>query len=191
MTPASFDLLVVCTANICRSPVAQWLLERSLAGSGDIRVTSAGLQARVGSPASDGMTRLLGDPVDGFAARQLSPTMIGQADLVLVMTRAQRSAVVDMVPAAVRRTFTVREFADLAVLAQRPGTDLTGVSAGERLACLTTLAPRLRILRTAGGHDDVADPYGRGEAPHLRALTEIQGAVADIVGAAYPGRADR
>jgi protein-tyrosine phosphatase len=182
--PAPFDVLVVCTANICRSPVAHSLLARALAGSGDVRVASAGLHARDGSPASEDMTRLFGDPLDGFTARQLTREMIEAADLVLVMTRDHRSAVVDAAPTAVRRTFTLREFADLAVLARQVKPTVVGGSAGERLAAFTTLAPRLRVRRAAGVDDDVADPYGRGEEAHLRALAEIQDAVAAIVGAA-------
>lgn len=181
---APVTVLVVCTANICRSPVAEVLLARALAASGDVRVGSAGLHALTGRPLADGMARLLDDPVPGFAARQVTAELVRAADLVLVMTREQRSALVGALPAAVRRTFTLREFADLAALAGRPGADLLESTAGERLAALARLAPRLRAARRTGAADDIDDPYGRGEDAFATAMAQIQQAVADIADAA-------
>jgi protein-tyrosine phosphatase len=179
--PASYEIVVVCTANICRSPVAELLLARSLGGAGGVRVSSAGVHARVGSPIDEEMARLIDGPVAGFAARQLTPEMIRAADLILVMTQGQRSAIVGSVPAAVRRTFTLREYADLAVLAQQPDIGLAGTSAADRLAALTRSAPRLRSLRAPGAVDDIDDPYGRGDQAHATAMAEIDRAVGDIV----------
>jgi protein-tyrosine phosphatase len=181
---ARFRILVLCTANICRSPAAEVLLTRLFGGSTDVRVASAGLDARTGRPVAEEMTRLLGGPVDGFAAQQVTVEMIAAADLVLVMTRRQRSAVADAAPAAVRRTFTLREFADLAGLAQRPDVDLLGATPGERLAALTALAPRLRSLRPTGERDDIDDPYGLDEQAYARAMAQIEDAVGDIVAVA-------
>jgi protein-tyrosine phosphatase len=181
---ATVDVLVVCTANICRSPVAEALLTRALAAAGDVRVSSAGLHALTGRPMAEEMARLLDDPPPGFAARQVTPELVRAADLVLVMTREQRSSLVGTVPAAVRRTFTLLEFAELAGLADRTGAGPTGTTAGERLRALVRLAPRLRASRPAGAVDDIDDPYGRGDAAAAAALAGIQRAVADIAGVA-------
>jgi protein-tyrosine phosphatase len=120
----------------------------------------------------------------------VTPELVRAADLVLVMTREQRSALVGAVPAAVRRTFTLREFADLAVLADRTGTALAAATPGRRLTALTRLAPRLRALREAGSSDDIEDPYGGDEAAFRTAMAQIQDAVSDIadtvLGAAAP-----
>lgn len=176
-------VLVVCTANICRSPVAEVLLTRALAAAGDVRVSSAGLHALPGQPMAAEMARLLDTPAPGFAARQVTAELVRAADLVLVMTREQRSALVGAVPAAVRRTFTLREFAELAVLADRTGAVPAGSTAGERLGALVRLAPRLRASRPSGAVDDVDDPYGRGDAAFATAMAGIRQAVADIAGA--------
>lgn len=186
---APFGVLVVCTANICRSPVAEALLTRALASSGEVRVASAGLHALPGRPLAAEMARLLDDPVPAFTARQLTAELVRAADLVLVMTRDQRAALVGAVPAAVRRTFTFREFAGLAVLAGPTGTGLAGSTGGERLAELTRLAPRLRASRPTGAVDDIDDPYGRGDAAFVTAMAQIRQSVADIAGAVTgPGR---
>jgi protein-tyrosine phosphatase len=42
--------------------------------------------------------------------------MLKEADLILPMTRNQRGLVVELWPAAVRRTFTLREFARLLMM---------------------------------------------------------------------------
>lgn len=179
--PAPVEVLVVCTANICRSPAAAALLKRSVGGDG-IRVSSAGLEARVGSPMDNMMARLIGGATEQFAARQVTPAMIQDADLVLVMTRDQRSAVVGRVPAAVRRTFTLREFADLAVLVQQSDDRPEGTSPADRLLALAAAAPRLRGSRGAGAVDDIEDPYGRGEQANATAAAEIARAVGDLAG---------
>ena len=81
-----------------------------------VRVSSAGTHALVGHSISEPMAALLldsGVEPDSFEARRLSEQMLKEADLVLAMTRAQRGLVVELWPAAVRRTFTLREFARL------------------------------------------------------------------------------
>ncbi len=188
--PPSVQVLVVCTANICRSPAAAALLERYL-GTDAITVGSAGLEARAGSPMDDTMAWLVDVPTGQFTARQVTPAMIQAADLVLVMTREQRSAVVGRVPTAVRRTFTLREFADLAVLAQRSDDRPSGTTPADRLLALVAAAPRLRGLRGPWTADDIEDPYGRGDQANATAAAEIQRAAGDLAGALLTEGASR
>ena len=81
-----------------------------------VSVSSAGTHALVGHPISEPMARLLrssGAEEAVFAARRLTEKLVKEADLVLALTRAQRGLVVELWPPAVRRTFTLREFARL------------------------------------------------------------------------------
>jgi protein-tyrosine phosphatase len=175
-----FVVLVLCTANICRSPVAEAHLRSQLGPRADVVVSSAGLRARAGEPVWPAMAEVAGTPLACFTARQVDPGMLRRADLVLTMTRAHRSAAVDLAPATVRRTFTLREFADLALLAAwEPGL-LEAPSPGRRLAGLTAAAPRFRAQRAAGVHDDIEDPYGRDRAAYERADAEVRQAVAVV-----------
>jgi protein-tyrosine phosphatase len=181
-------LLVVCTGNICRSPAAELLLRAGL-GDGGPAVVSAGIAARAGEPVAAPVADLLAgagiDPA-GFAARQLQPSMLREARLVLTMTTAQRSAVVGRAPAVVRRTFTLREFSDLA----RLGADLPlGPDPAGRLAALLAAAPRLRALRTGPREDDVEDPHGRSADVHARSFGRIQEAVGTLLDVLVPSRA--
>jgi protein-tyrosine phosphatase len=56
----------------------------------------------------------LGGDASNFAARQLTPAIAADADLVLTMTRAHRDDVLKLAPHQLHRTFTLREAARLA-----------------------------------------------------------------------------
>ncbi|ANJ26267.1 hypothetical protein [Agromyces aureus] len=110
------NVLVVCTGNICRSPVAEQVLAARLADAGaeGVSVSSAGTGALVGHPMTPEAAMLSvrygADPA-GHAARQLTEQLVLDADLVLTATRAHRAQVAELVPRAARRAYTLREFA--------------------------------------------------------------------------------
>ena len=121
-------ILTVCTGNICRSPVAERLLQAGLdqVKPGAFRVRSAGTRAMVGDPVqplSAGIISTYGGTPEGFAARQLTPAILRDADLVLTMAARHRGEVLQLDPSLLKRTFTIREFARmLEVLDQRDAT---------------------------------------------------------------------
>ncbi|MFC3285504.1 low molecular weight protein-tyrosine-phosphatase [Litchfieldella rifensis] len=100
-----FDsILVVCRANICRSPVAAAMLRQRLPGH---RIQSAGVTALVGQGV-DPTARQLGE-ADGLdfsqhQARQLDAALLAGADLVLVMSEGQRCEIGKHWPAALGKT---------------------------------------------------------------------------------------
>ncbi len=180
-----FRLLCVCEGNICRSPVAALLLQAALGP--DVEVASAGTHALVGAPMAPPMAALLGDQElgsDAFRARQLERHHLRQADLVLTMTREQRGRVATLDPAAVRRTFTLRELARLLAAVDRaalpPGTVV------ERLHEAVPVAGAARRYVADPRDDDIADPYGRADAAYRRAFEEIADAVRRIGAALVP-----
>ena len=180
--PRPYDVLVVCTGNICRSPAVERLLAAELGAGPEVRVASAGVGAVVGAPIAEPMAALLRDAgasPDDFAARQLTEPMLREADLILALTRAHRSRIVGLYPRAVRRTFTLRELARLAGRVD-PAALPAGTS-GERLAALLPLATAQRGMRAgAPDQDDVVDPYGGSEALYRRAFDELRPAVLQI-----------
>ena len=116
----AFTVLVVCTGNICRSPLAELLgrarLSTLLGNSGVLRLESAGTRAVVGSamdPASARVLQELGGNPEGFRARHLTDQLAAAADLTLTMTRDHRRDVLGRAPRAMSRTFTLREAAGL------------------------------------------------------------------------------
>ncbi len=175
-------VLLVCTGNICRSPAAEALLREHWGEEWDVSISSAGTRAMVGSPIYSPIRKTLRDralPDDGlFAARQLNSDLIAIADLILVMTRGHRAAVVSLYPAAVRRTFTLREFARVGALSQG---GLEGSTIAQRLAELIPLAARMRGRAPASERDDaIDDPYGKGEAMSIAVVDRIEATVDDI-----------
>lgn len=137
-TSAPVGILTVCTGNICRSPVAERLLQAGLdqVVPGGFDVSSAGTRALVGEPMqpiSADIVRTFGGDPEGFAARQLTPRILRGIDLVLTMTSGHRGEVLQLDASLLKRTFTIREFARmLDVLAQRDaGADAQRGSAAD------------------------------------------------------------
>jgi len=92
------QILLVCTGNICRSPLAEALLERALAERGieGFDVSSAGTGAWDGAPVSEGAYLVgleRGLDLSGHRARLLTRELVEAADLVLTMARHHRARV--------------------------------------------------------------------------------------------------
>jgi len=113
-------VLLVCTGNICRSPLAEAMLRRELATRAvdDISVLSAGTGAWDGAPASEG-AYLVGLEHDldlsGHRARLLTRDLVQQADLVFTMARHHRARVHEL--GGEGRTHVLGEYAG------RPGPE--------------------------------------------------------------------
>ncbi len=102
-------ILVVCTGNICRSPVGEFLLRSTLnAASRKAEVRSAGVGALVGDPAHDTAIAMMaprGLDLSSHRAQQATPDLCRWAQLVLVMESHHREALGDIDPAVRGKTF--------------------------------------------------------------------------------------
>lgn len=96
-----FDrILIVCIGNICRSPMAEFLLAHQMPGT---EVHSAGLAAMVGEPADSIAQELMrerGIDISAHRARQLTLEMVMEHDLVLAMENDHIQPVLDLYPYA-------------------------------------------------------------------------------------------
>jgi protein-tyrosine phosphatase len=195
-TSLPIRILTVCTGNICRSPVAERLLQAGLdqVKPGAFRVRSAGTRAMVGEPAQAGSARIIttyGGTSEGFAARQLTPAILRDTDLVLTMAARHRGEVLQLDPSLLRRTFTIREFARmLETLAERdPGQGDGGPGSSSEAELrdlwrgLPAQAASVRHLALAAEPDanDVVDPYRRGEDVYLQMEDELAPALLTIL----------
>jgi protein-tyrosine-phosphatase len=110
-------ILVVCTANICRSPMAACLLRRRLKlVPQDVRpaVISAGTWAKAGQRAADGAIRamrLRGLELEEHRSKIVTEELILVADLVIVMEEWHQEALRAEFPSVAERVFTLTELA--------------------------------------------------------------------------------
>ncbi|MGC3873539.1 low molecular weight protein-tyrosine-phosphatase [Halomonas sp. GXIMD04776] len=100
------SILVVCTANICRSPVAEALLKARLPR---LRIESAGIAVGkfVGhgaAPLAQELAEADGLDLSAHHAKQINRDMIEAADLILVMSEGQRQKISELSPAATGKT---------------------------------------------------------------------------------------
>lgn len=171
-------VLIVCTGNICRSPVAEAMLRDALP---QVQVASAGLEsAPPGELVHPEMERLLlaeGYDCSHLRARQFTEQMARDADLVVTMTSRQRSRTVQVAPSALRRTVTLRE------LARAAAQKISGADVDARMRALLRTAIASRGPRDVR-LDDIDDPFGGEREDYEVAYAEVRDAVGHVVAAA-------
>lgn len=91
-------VLLVCTGNICRSPLAAALLQRAITerGAEGIDVSSAGTGAWDGAPVSEGAYLVgleQGLDLSAHRARLLTRDLVEHSDIILTMARHHRARV--------------------------------------------------------------------------------------------------
>lgn len=106
-------VLFVCTGNSCRSVMAEYLLKAKLVGRDDVEVISAGTNVFFKSAASqETISVLRGRGIDAamHIAKPLGRIMLRKADLIIAMTRAHRTQILDHVPSVENRVYLLKEF---------------------------------------------------------------------------------
>lgn len=177
------DVLLLCTGNACRSPMAAALLAHHLTEQGvDARVHSAGTRPwEVG--ATDHSVTVMNErglDISDHTNRQLAVDDLAGADLVLGMTREHVSIARRRHPEATDRIFLVGELARLA-------REVGPRSASEPARTwVERVAARRPPDRPYGrGIDEIDDPVGRGIDTHRATAARLDrelGTVATLLG---------
>jgi len=146
-------VLFVCTGNICRSPLAQGLMEQALlerVPGSDVRVDSAGTHAHVGEmphPLSVTVAAVdYGIDITAQRGRQLSPADFHEFDWLIALDRGHRDHLEARLPADARGTV------------------------------------RLLLQDVLPGSPDVPDPYGRRRSAYEESARLIKLGVDSLVG---------
>jgi protein-tyrosine-phosphatase len=94
------NVLLVCTGNICRSPLAEAMMRKVLADlKAAIEVSSAGTGAWDGASVSEGAYLVgleKGHDLSDYKATLLTREAVQQADLILTMARHHRARVEEL-----------------------------------------------------------------------------------------------
>lgn len=177
-----FRVLMVCTGNLYRSPLAECLLRERLAAVREtIHVSSAGTEAVPGMPMAATAASLVtgwGGAPSGTVARRLTAGLVESSDLVLGAATEHREAAVRLSPVrALSRAFSLREFARLVRAEDAAGV----VDPAARFAALVEGAAARRGSAPAdAADDDVADPLGASPAELRECMTRIEESVERI-----------
>jgi len=134
-------LLFVCTGNICRSPMAEFLLRSQLPAECSWRVESAGTSAAPGMPASAGAIEVMAEmeiDIRAHRSRPLTEALVREAEVIVAMTRDHRDTILDHFPIAARRIFLLGSFAP--VSGEREISDPFGGSVQIYRLCRDTIA---------------------------------------------------
>jgi len=150
VTDRPTKILVVCTANICRSPFAASLLTAQLAGVNgtSFEVSSVGTEARGGDPACPGLWISANLPVPARseqASRLATRELVTEADVILALADSHTSALAILAPRARKKTFRLAMAARISQLIVGPGHALhrarVGVEGLDQLDPLSKVPP--------------------------------------------------
>ena len=186
------DVLVLCAANMCRSPMAAALLTRDLETRGlavrevpapgpGVTVRSAGLLVD-GEPPAPLATSAMADrglDISAHLSRVVRAADLAAAGLVLAMARAQLRAAVVLAPAGWPRAFTLKE---LVRRGEQIGPRPPGLSLADWLALAHEGRDRAALLGDSPD-GDVADPIGgppQAFAQTAALLSQLTSRLADL-----------
>lgn len=109
-------ILIICTGNICRSPMAEALLKQKLSLAGhQATIQSAGTGALLGHPADEPACALMqsrGLDISAHRASQMTQEHTRWAELILVMQTHHRDSLLSLDPTARGKTFLLGHWSD-------------------------------------------------------------------------------
>ncbi len=115
MKDGKFRIIIVCTGNTCRSPMAEGILKSILDHRGEdgIIVSSAGISGMDSYPAASNAIEAAKHwniDISGHRARSLTEEMIADADLLLAMSSEHVEFILKADSSAVNKTFLMKAF---------------------------------------------------------------------------------
>ena len=185
---ATFRLLVMCTANQCRSPMAAVIADAHLHRRGvDAAVASCGVMDG-GVPATPGAARAVrrkGLDLSEHISQQLDLETVEAADLIVVMERQHLTAVAELSLRALDRSFTLGELSELA---QVVGPRTRGTPVGAWIARVNAMRHPTTVL-SHSTEGDVGDPMGGPGRAYRSTADELERLLVPVLDAIFPDAA--
>ena len=154
------SILIVCSANTCRSPMAEAILKKMIPDGIEVRSAGVSSIARNGGLMSLDARLALDDDefydefFENFRTTSLRwhRDLIEQSDLILSMTRDQKDKVLEFEEAKGKEVFTLKEFVR------------------DDGSCKSSIF-----------EDDIADPFGEDDSIYLRCREEIERCLKKVI----------
>ena len=106
------SVLFVCTANICRSPMAMALLQERVGDSPEWTIESAGTWSIQGQPAASNTQKVLaqrGIDIHNHRSRSVDRDLLRQFNLILTMEAGHKEALQVEFPEIAQRVYVLSE----------------------------------------------------------------------------------
>ena len=182
---ASFDILIVCTGNICRSPMAEALLRERLRARGiTATVSSVGItfDGRAATDDAIQAAEAYNLDISEHRSRLMSADLVHRANLVIGMERLHAREAVVLGDSLLPRCFTLKELV-------RRGEAIGARRQDESIeAWLARANEGRRPMELLGESDDdnVADPYLGSPKVYAACIAEIDDLVERLVNLMWP-----
>ncbi len=190
------EILVVCTANVCRSVMAEHLLRHRLERRGladrfvvrsagtDVVVPAWSLGGDRQGPSSGALAVLQrrGIDVRGHTRTRVTPEVLDSADLVLAMERYHLESMANLWPPAEEKLFLLKEAAALASEAPFESSDFP-----QRLEELGQRRPHPRHALSLERSFDVEDPIGGDYEFYEACAAEIEESLERLMSSLWEG----
>ena len=179
------EILLLCTANLCRSVMAQAMLATRLAARAvPASVASAGLLDSGQRPPAEVISVMAARGIDvaGHRSRRVTADDLAAADLVLGLAREHVRHAAVLLPECWSRAFTLRELL-------RRGLQADVRAPGEALSHWLARAAVNRSRRDLLGSnpgDDVPDPHGGPLAGYQATASLLDGLTRDLTALCWP-----
>ncbi len=161
-------LVTVCTANLCRSPLAEHALRAAAAGRAQVQVRSTGVSVRPGSVPPADWCEVAGSLGFDLRSHRSSEADLEDADLVIGMTADHLRRLALTRPTLLGRLVTLRS-----AVTRLESLGLGPAESPEDLRARFVGSQRSIDILRADDHLDVADPYRRPRREQERIANEI------------------
>ena len=110
------SILIVCTGNTCRSPMAEILLRTAIENEPSLsnyNIQSAGIFAAQGQAASENAQKIIEKKsydLSKHRSKQISQDLVDQSDLILAMTQSHLRALSSAFPESLNKMHLFRAF---------------------------------------------------------------------------------
>ncbi len=107
-------ILVLCTGNACRSPMAEGFLKRHLQAKDGFEITSAGIYAADGQPPTPTAVEVMNEQdidISAYLSTAFYGGLAETADLILVMSQMHKDFILREVVGIDKKVLLYKEFA--------------------------------------------------------------------------------